>query len=353
MLSNVPDAAGLTHAKNTGLPALALPSKGVERAEYDRRLVAGPEAVSSRRWSAWPDSCAFSRRQFLDAYRNRVLNIHPALLPSFPGMHAQRQALEYGVRVSGCTVHLVDEGVDTGRVLMQRTVEVLDGDTEETLSARILQQEHQLYWRAIAMVLDRMRSRRELPSRDRRCQVNARNSSSTSAVGRSTLSARRRPSGSSRNRARTGVPLTVKVGFDPTAPDLHLGHAVLLRKMKHFQDLGHTVVFLIGDFTGLIGDPTGRTKTRPPLSPEEIAPNAETYKSQVFKILDPVKTVVDFNSRWLGKLSVRRLDPACFASTRSRACSSATTSPSGSRRTSRSRCTSSCTRSPRPTTRWL
>jgi tyrosyl-tRNA synthetase len=101
----------------------------------------------------------------------------------------------------------------------------------------------------------------------------------------------------------TGVPLKVKVGFDPTAPDLHLGHAVLLRKMKHFQDLGHTVIFLIGDFTGLIGDPTGRSKTRPPLSPEAIAANAETFKSQVFKILDPVKTVVDFNSRWLGKLS--------------------------------------------------
>ncbi len=102
---------------------------------------------------------------------------------------------------------------------------------------------------------------------------------------------------------RTGVPLTVKVGFDPTAPDLHLGHAVLLWKMKHFQDLGHRVVFLIGDFTASIGDPTGRSKTRPPLSPEAIAANAETFKSQVFKILDREKTVVDFNSRWLGKLS--------------------------------------------------
>src|SRR4051794_32387265 len=87
--------------------------------------------------------------------------------------------------------------------------------------------------------------------------------------------------------AKTGKPLTVKVGFDPTAPDLHLGHTVLLRKMKHFQDLGHRVVFLIGDFTGLIGDPTGRSKTRPPLSPEQIAQNAEMYKAQVFKILDP------------------------------------------------------------------
>ena len=97
-------------------------------------------------------------------------------------------------------------------------------------------------------------------------------------------------------------PLIVKVGFDPTAPDLHLGHTVLIRKMKHFQDLGHTVVFLIGDFTGMIGDPTGRSKTRPPLSRAEIEENAETYKAQIFKLLDPDQTVVDFNSSWLGGL---------------------------------------------------
>jgi tyrosyl-tRNA synthetase len=99
-----------------------------------------------------------------------------------------------------------------------------------------------------------------------------------------------------------GRPLTVKVGFDPTAPDIHLGHTVLMRKMKHFQDLGHRVVFLIGDFTGMIGDPTGKSKTRPPLSREEIEGNAETYKKQAFKILDPVKTEVRFNSEWLGAL---------------------------------------------------
>jgi tyrosyl-tRNA synthetase len=100
-----------------------------------------------------------------------------------------------------------------------------------------------------------------------------------------------------------GRPLVVKVGFDPTAPDLHLGHVVLIRKMKHFQDLGHLVVFVIGDFTGMIGDPTGRSKTRPPLSREEIERNAETYKQQVFKILDPAKTEVRFNREWLGALS--------------------------------------------------
>ncbi|MGB8953721.1 MAG: tyrosine--tRNA ligase [Candidatus Aminicenantales bacterium] len=98
-------------------------------------------------------------------------------------------------------------------------------------------------------------------------------------------------------------PLKVKVGFDPTAPDIHLGHTVILRKMKHFQDLGHDVVFLIGDFTGLIGDPSGRSSTRPPMTPEEIAVNAETYKKQIFKILDRQKTIIDFNSRWLGKLT--------------------------------------------------
>ncbi|HXM34214.1 MAG TPA: tyrosine--tRNA ligase [Pyrinomonadaceae bacterium] len=103
---------------------------------------------------------------------------------------------------------------------------------------------------------------------------------------------------------KTGKPLRVKAGFDPTAPDLHLGHTVLIRKLKHFQDLGHTVIFLIGDFTGMIGDPTGRSVTRPPLTREDIDRNAETYKAQVFKILDPKKTVVDFNSRWFSKLTV-------------------------------------------------
>ena len=98
-------------------------------------------------------------------------------------------------------------------------------------------------------------------------------------------------------------PLRVKVGFDPSAPDIHLGHTVLLRKMRHFQDLGHEVVFLIGDFTGLIGDPTGVSKTRPVLTREEILRNAETYRRQVFKILHPEKTIVDFNSRWLAALA--------------------------------------------------
>src|SRR5579872_7197588 len=101
----------------------------------------------------------------------------------------------------------------------------------------------------------------------------------------------------------SGKPLRVKLGMDPTAPDLHLGHTVVLRKLKHFQDLGHEVFFLIGDFTGLIGDPTGRSVTRPPLTREEIAANAATYRDQVFKILHPERTQIVFNSRWLGAMS--------------------------------------------------
>ena len=103
-------------------------------------------------------------------------------------------------------------------------------------------------------------------------------------------------------KLRRGTPLTVKVGFDPTAPDIHLGHTVLMRKMKHFQDLGHRVVFVIGDFTGMIGDPSGKSKTRPPLTREEIEANAETYKKQAFKILDPARTETRFNREWLGAL---------------------------------------------------
>jgi tyrosyl-tRNA synthetase len=105
-----------------------------------------------------------------------------------------------------------------------------------------------------------------------------------------------------REKLKSSRKLVVKVGFDPTAPDIHLGHTVLMRKMKHFQDLGHRVIFVIGDFTGLIGDPTGKSKTRPPLSREEIDRNAETYKAQVFKILDRERTEVRFNAEWLRAL---------------------------------------------------
>ena len=104
-------------------------------------------------------------------------------------------------------------------------------------------------------------------------------------------------------RLALGRPLRIKAGFDPTAPDLHLGHTVLINKMRRFQDFGHEVIFLIGDFTGLIGDPTGRNATRPPLTPEDVQKNAATYQEQIFKILDPAKTRIEFNSRWMNAMN--------------------------------------------------
>jgi tyrosyl-tRNA synthetase len=105
----------------------------------------------------------------------------------------------------------------------------------------------------------------------------------------------------------TGTPLRVKAGFDPTAPDLHLGHTVLIQKLKNFQDLGHQVIFLIGDFTGLIGDPSGKSETRPPLTEAQVKANAATYERQIFKILDPDKTLIDFNSRWMKPMAAQDL----------------------------------------------
>ncbi|HJP67687.1 MAG TPA: tyrosine--tRNA ligase, partial [Sphingomicrobium sp.] len=104
-------------------------------------------------------------------------------------------------------------------------------------------------------------------------------------------------------KLKTGRPLRVKAGFDPTAPDLHLGHTVLINKLRQLQEIGHHVIFLIGDFTGMIGDPTGKNTTRPPLTREQIVDNARTYQAQVFKILDPAKTEVAFNSTWMDKLT--------------------------------------------------
>jgi len=110
---------------------------------------------------------------------------------------------------------------------------------------------------------------------------------------------------------KSGTPLRVYLGVDPTAPDLHLGHTVVLRKLKHFQDMGHTAVFLIGDFSAMIGDPTGVSETRPPLTREQVDANAKTYLAQVFKILDPAKTEVRYNSEWLGKLSAEAVVRLC------------------------------------------
>ena len=110
-----------------------------------------------------------------------------------------------------------------------------------------------------------------------------------------------------KQRLRTGRPLRVKAGFDPTAPDLHLGHTVLLNKMRQFQEFGHEIIFLIGDFTGMIGDPSGKTATRPPLTADEVSANAETYEQQVYKILNPDRTRLEFNSRWMNDLSAADL----------------------------------------------
>ncbi len=159
VVSNVAEAAGLARARQYGLESICLPSRGVERIQYDRML-----ADTIRPFNpALVCMAGFMRilsREFLKEYPGRVLNIHPALLPSFPGLHAQKQALQYGVKISGCTVHIADEGVDTGPILLQRAVEVLEGDTEESLSERILEQEHQAYWRAIALALDRTKSQK-------------------------------------------------------------------------------------------------------------------------------------------------------------------------------------------------
>jgi phosphoribosylglycinamide formyltransferase-1 len=150
VISNIPGAKALDRARAAGVPALALPHKGVEREEHDAQIVQnlrshGVELVCL---------AGFMRLitpVLLAAFENRILNIHPALLPSFPGMHAVRQALQAGVRVSGCTVHVVDEGTDTGPIVIQAAVPVLDGDTEETLAARILVQEHRCYPRAVQL----------------------------------------------------------------------------------------------------------------------------------------------------------------------------------------------------------
>ena len=155
VISNVADAAGLSRASEFGLTSICLPSRGIERAEYDRILLKTLRSFDP----ALICLAGFMRiltPEILKEYPGRILNIHPALLPSFPGLHAQRQALQYGVKISGCTVHIADEGVDTGPIILQRAVDVLDGDTEEALSARILEQEHQIYWRAIDLKLKQM-----------------------------------------------------------------------------------------------------------------------------------------------------------------------------------------------------
>jgi phosphoribosylglycinamide formyltransferase-1 len=152
VLSNLPDAGGLDAARSMGLPAIAIPSAGKKRAEHDA------EMVSTLREHAVDLVCLAGYMRiisgvFVNAFPNRIVNIHPALLPAFPGLDAQTQALEYGAKVAGCTVHFVDEAVDHGPIILQRVVPVEDEDTAETLSARILEQEHLAYAEGIARVV--------------------------------------------------------------------------------------------------------------------------------------------------------------------------------------------------------
>jgi phosphoribosylglycinamide formyltransferase-1 len=153
VVSNVDQAPGLQKARLRGLEAVFLGSKGVPREEYDRRVV----SVLKEKSVELVCLAGFMRLLspvLVQAFPNRILNIHPALLPAFPGLEAQKQALEYGVKVSGCTVHFVDEDLDSGPIILQAVVPVLDADTEETLAARILKEEHKLYSQAIGMVLE-------------------------------------------------------------------------------------------------------------------------------------------------------------------------------------------------------
>ena len=153
VVSNVEAAPGLRRARERGLNVFSASSKGLSREAFDRQVI---HALKETRVDL-VCLAGFMRLlspSFIQAFRNHILNIHPTLLPAFPGLDAQRQALEYGVKVTGCTVHFVDEGLDSGPIILQAVVPVLDADTEESLSARILEQEHQLYPKAIQLVID-------------------------------------------------------------------------------------------------------------------------------------------------------------------------------------------------------
>ena len=166
VISNVEAAPGLQRARERGLDAFCANSKGLSREAFDRQVI---EILEGKQVEL-VCLAGFMRllsSSFIQAFRNRILNIHPSLLPAFPGLDAQRQALDYGVKVSGCTVHFVDEGLDSGPIVSQAVVPVLEGDTEESLSARILEQEHQIYPKAISLVLSgpvRLEGRRVIRS---------------------------------------------------------------------------------------------------------------------------------------------------------------------------------------------
>lgn len=154
VVANRSDAPGLERARERGIPAVAIVGKGVPREEHEARVIAAIEEARAG-WVCLAGYMCLLSEAFIGRFPRRILNIHPALLPSFPGLEAQHQAWEHGVKVSGCTVHLVDAGCDTGPIVVQRTVPVLDGDTPDTLSARILEQEHVAYPAALRLLLTR------------------------------------------------------------------------------------------------------------------------------------------------------------------------------------------------------
>ena len=154
VLSDRPDAAGLDRARERGIPTRAIPRKGLGQQEQERQMVAAIREAGAG-WVCLAGYMRILGPEFVAAFPQRILNIHPALLPAFPGLEAQHQAFEYGVRVSGCTVHLVDAGCDTGPIVVQRAVPVLDDDTAETLAARILEHEHRAYAEALRLLLTR------------------------------------------------------------------------------------------------------------------------------------------------------------------------------------------------------
>jgi phosphoribosylglycinamide formyltransferase-1 len=154
VVSNKPDAAGLERARERGVPVAVIPGKGMTREEHEAKVIAALQGARAE-WLCLAGSMRLLSEQFVSRFPLRILNIHPALLPSFPGLEAQYQAWAYGVKVSGCTVHLVDAGCDTGPIVLQRTVPVLGDDTPDTLAARILEQEHVAYPTALRLLLTR------------------------------------------------------------------------------------------------------------------------------------------------------------------------------------------------------
>jgi len=152
VLSNVVDAPGLAKARELGLPAVAIPHQGLSRRAHEEKVVAALRQAGAE-WICLAGYMRLLSPQLVGAFPRRILNVHPSLLPAFPGLDAQAQALAHGVKVSGCTVHLVDEGLDSGPIVVQRAVPVLDGDTPQTLAARVLEQEHQAYSEALRRLL--------------------------------------------------------------------------------------------------------------------------------------------------------------------------------------------------------